>query len=221
MLAPGDRRGNHRVMQVIRRRDVHDVHVGIVEQRLVIARSFSERRAPAPSRGPWRRSSVASATTSTKPSRRTASMWCGPTNPAPTRPIPMRRELTALVHHERVERIADGDEHVLAAVDHGRSGARCVMLPIRECHSGLPFVASKATKLPPASPVNTRSPAVASTPPASARAGHARKRHAARRPCRSCSRWPSDSWAPRRRWPPSFRRAPSSRADPDRSGTGC
>ncbi len=39
------------------------------------------------------------------------------------------------------------------------------MLPMRECHNGLPLAASNATKLPPASPVNTRSPAVASTPP--------------------------------------------------------
>ena len=36
---------------------------------------------------------------------------------------------------------------------------------MRECHSGLPFFASKATKLPPASPVKSTPPAVASTPP--------------------------------------------------------
>src|SRR5437773_1731778 len=33
---------------------------------------------------------AATATTSTKPRRRTASMWWAPTNPGPTRPIPMR-----------------------------------------------------------------------------------------------------------------------------------
>src|SRR3954470_23186885 len=33
---------------------------------------------------------AATAMTSTNPSRRTASMWCAPTKPGPTRPMPMR-----------------------------------------------------------------------------------------------------------------------------------
>ena len=40
VLASGERRGNHRVVQVIRRGVVHDLHVGIVEQRLVIPVAF-------------------------------------------------------------------------------------------------------------------------------------------------------------------------------------
>src|SRR5262249_1941488 len=38
---------------------------------------------------------AAMATTSTNPSRRTASMWCAPTKPGPTSPIPIRFMLIA------------------------------------------------------------------------------------------------------------------------------
>ena len=43
-------------------------------------------------------------------------------------------------------------------------GAAMVPLPVWKCHSGLPVRASKAMKLPSASPLNTRFPAVDSTP---------------------------------------------------------
>ena len=53
VLAPGDRGTGHRVVQVVRRRDVHDVDTGVVEQRLeaTVASRNTERLRLVASRG--------------------------------------------------------------------------------------------------------------------------------------------------------------------------
>ena len=56
---------------------------------------------------------------------------------------------------------------------------------MRECQSGLPVLASKATKLPPPSPVNSTPPAVASTPLPTPPPPIPPGTGAARPPCRS------------------------------------
>ena len=76
-------------MQEVRRGVVDDVDVGIGGKRFeaAVGLGHAERVGFGASE---RSSTSAIATTSTNPSRRTASTWCIPTKPGPTRPIPIR-----------------------------------------------------------------------------------------------------------------------------------
>ena len=88
VLALGDRRRVHRVVQVVRRRVVDDVDVGIVEQRLVAAVGLAGRRARPPSSAPTPR--CCRRPRRRRRSRAAAPRRCDAGRRSPRRPVPSR-----------------------------------------------------------------------------------------------------------------------------------